>query len=125
MVSGAHGSSSVVPVISAISECGFLNSTPAHTPSAPAPRPRTCDNRWLSHRSTPRAGTRTSSEANGSGSGCGEERAEAVGQKIGAFSAVQMKGHRVATLGPPPDNGTAFAEPRIQLSDPRATVKAK
>ena len=74
MASGAHGSSSAVPVISAISECGFLNSTPAHTPSAPEPRPRTWDRRWLSHRSIPRAGTRTSSVANGSSSGC-ERRA--------------------------------------------------
>ena len=69
IASGDHGSSSAVPVISAISECGLRNATPAQTPSAPLPRPRMCDSRWLSHRSTPRAGTSTSSSANGSGSG--------------------------------------------------------
>ena len=59
MASGDHGSSSTVPVISAISERGLRNATPAQTPSAPSPRPRMCDSRWLSHRSTPlRAGPR-------------------------------------------------------------------
>ena len=67
---------------------------PAHTPSAPAPRPRTCDSRWLSHRSTPLAGTRTSSAANGSGERVREQGAETVGQQIGALGAVQMQGHR-------------------------------
>ena len=69
MASGDQGSSSTVPVISAISEPGLRNDTPAHTPSPRRPRPRTCESRWLSHRSTPRAGTSTSSSANGSGSG--------------------------------------------------------
>ena len=69
MASGDHGSSSTVPVISAIKEAGLRNEIPAHTPSPLSPAPRTCDSRWLSHRSTPRAGTRTNSSANGSGRG--------------------------------------------------------
>ena len=43
--SGDHGSSSAVPVISAISEPGLRNATPAHTPSPPRPQPRTCESR--------------------------------------------------------------------------------
>ncbi len=69
IASGDHGSSSAVPVISAMSEAGERNAMPAQTPSAPSPRPRTCESRWLSQRSMPRAGTSTSSSANGSGSG--------------------------------------------------------
>ena len=40
MASGDHGSSSTVPVISAISEPGLRNDTPAHTPSPPRPAPK-------------------------------------------------------------------------------------
>ena len=105
MASGDHGSSSAVPVISAISECGLRNATPAQTPSAPSPRPRMCESRWLSHRSTPFAGTMTSSSAKGSASGVGQQRAEAVGEEIGAFGTVKMKRHRFATIGDGTDMG--------------------
>ena len=72
--SGAHGSSSRAPVISATSEPGDRNSTAAQTPSPAGPAPSTCESRWLSHRSIPRAGTTTSSLANGSGSGAASNR---------------------------------------------------
>ena len=49
---------------------GDRNRTPAQTPSSrPSAGPRRCESRWDSHRSTPLAGTITSSWANGSGSG--------------------------------------------------------
>ena len=67
--SGAHGSSSGRARTSATSDRGERNSTPAQTPSSPTPAPRRCESRWLSQRSTPLAGTITSSEANGSASG--------------------------------------------------------
>ena len=56
-------------VISAIRECGLRNAMPAQTPSWPSPRPRMWLSRWLSQRSTPLAGTMTSSSAKGSGRG--------------------------------------------------------
>ncbi|SKV03994.1 Uncharacterised protein [Mycobacteroides abscessus subsp. abscessus] len=55
-------------MISAISERGLRNRTPAHTPSL-------SDNRWLSHRSMPFAGTSTNSSAKGSGAGSASSRA--------------------------------------------------
>lgn len=63
MASAAQGSESAVSVSSAISERGLRNWTFAHTP-------RRLDSRWLSQRSTPLAGTSTSSVANGSADGC-------------------------------------------------------
>ena len=46
IASGDHGSSSTVPVTSAISEPGLRNATPAHTPSPPPGlQPSTCDSR--------------------------------------------------------------------------------
>lgn len=66
IASGDHGSSSRVPVISAIKDPGDRNETPAQTPSPRDPRPNRCESRWDSQRSTPRAGTTTRSSANGS-----------------------------------------------------------
>ena len=96
--SGAHGSSSRVPVISATSDPGERKSTAAQTPSPAGPAPSTWESRWLSHRSIPRAGTTTSSLANGSGSGVGEQPPEPVGQRVGADRAVQVEAHGT-TLG--------------------------
>ena len=62
IASAAHGSVVEVPVNSAIKERGLRNCTPAQMPNR-------LDSRWLSHRSTPLAGTNTSSVANGSASG--------------------------------------------------------
>ena len=67
--SGAHGSSSRVPVTSANSERGERRSTPAHTPSSCPAAPRRWLSRCASQRSTPRAGTTTTSVANGSSRG--------------------------------------------------------
>ena len=100
MASGDQGSSSSVPVISAISECGLRNAMPAQTPSAPVPRPRTWDSRWLSQRSTPRAGTRTSSIGERVVEGLGEEGAEAVGEEVGPLGAVKVKCHRAQPRAP-------------------------
>ena len=69
MTSGDHGSSSRVPVISAMREAGERKATAAHTPSDRDSRPSTCESRWDSQRSTPRAGTTTRSSANGSAGG--------------------------------------------------------
>ena len=91
--SGAHGSSSRVPVISATSDPGERNATAAHTPSPSGPAPSTWESRWESHRSMPRAGTTTSSLANGSGSGVDQEPAQPVGQRVGAHGAVQVEAH--------------------------------
>ena len=72
---GAQGSSSgsiplAAPTASATILAGDGNLTSAHTPSPPcAPAPRWCDRRWVTHRSTPRAGTAMISAANGSASG--------------------------------------------------------
>ena len=41
----------------------------------------------------PRAGTTTSSVANGSGSGVHQEPAQAVGQRIGPQGAMQVEAH--------------------------------
>ena len=92
--SGCHGSSSSVPVISAISECGLRKEMPAQTPSCPVPRPRMWDSRWLSHRSTPFG--RNDDELLGERvrQRIGEQGAEAVGQEVGAFGTVEMQAHR-------------------------------
>ena len=68
--SGLHGSSASRSSSIDTSEWGVTKSTPAQTPSPPRPpTPSRCDSRWVSQRSTPRAGTTTTSRANGSGSG--------------------------------------------------------
>ena len=94
MASGDHGSDSVVPVSSAINDRGDRIDTPAQTPSAPSPRPRVRESRWLSQRSTPRAGTTTSSSAKEIGLRRRQQFAEAVSKQIGALGAVDVKGHR-------------------------------
>ena len=46
MASGDQGSSSTVPVISAINDAGLRNETPAQTPSPRSgPEPSTCESR--------------------------------------------------------------------------------
>ena len=68
--SGAHGSSSRVRAARRPATAADRNRTPAQTPSPRAPGvPSRWDSRWVSHRSTPLAGTTTTSWANGSSSG--------------------------------------------------------
>ena len=100
-----------MPVSSATSERGNRNSTPAHTPSPlPSPDvPSRCESRWLSHRSTPRAGTSTSSVANGSSSGVDQQVAEGVGEQVGPRGAVEVE-HHGATLCAAAD-ATGWAPP--------------
>ncbi len=85
IASGDQRSSSTVPVISAISEAADRKDTPAQTPSAPSPRKRTWESRWLSHRSMLCADASTSFSAKGSGRGLASSFAEAVGKEIGAL----------------------------------------
>ena len=68
--SGSQGSSRSRSSSIETSECGLRNRTPAHTPSPPRdPTPSRWLSRWVSQRSTPFAGTTTTSSANGSSRG--------------------------------------------------------
>ena len=90
--SGSHGSSCSRPSSSETSDRGWRNRTPAHTPSPPrGPVPSRCESRWVSQRSTPLAGTTTTSCANGSSSGVAKQLAEGVGEQVGARRAVEME----------------------------------
>ncbi len=97
MASGDHGSSSTVPVTSAISEAGLRNETPAHTPSPPRPAPE--DVRKPLAQPPLHAARRHQDQLFGErvGQRVGQQGTEPVGQQISALGTVQMKRHR----GPP------------------------
>ena len=95
--SGNHGSASAsipdaVATASPTSLRGDGKSTFAHTPSPrPSPAPSRSDIRCASHRSMPRVGTATTSGANGSGNGVGQQRAKRLDQSVGPLSSMDMK----------------------------------
>ena len=88
IASGDHGSSSTVPVISAISEPGLRNATPAQTPSPSRRRPGhvTAAGSATARRpaGTTRALRRTGRQR------VDQQCAEPVGQQIGALGKVEM-----------------------------------
>ena len=94
IASGDHGSSSRVPVISAINDAGERNDTPAQTPSAPLPRPSTCESRWTEPALDPARGHHDEFLGERIGLRRGQQCAERVRKQIGAFGAVYVQGHR-------------------------------
>ena len=58
---------------------------------APGVAPSCADSRWVSQRSIPRVGTATTSRANGSAGGVGEQGAQRVDEAVGAFGSVDVQ----------------------------------
>ena len=88
-------------------------SMPEQMPSPAAPAPRTVDSRWASHRSTPFAGTATTSWANGSASG---SPTPAAGPIKGLFGPESLT-WRV-------DREAALFQTSVGIPNPRGAVEA-
>ena len=92
--SGSQGSSRSLSSSVVTSDRGLTNRTPAQIPSPPrAPTPSRCDSRWVSQRSTPRAGTTTSSWSKHAGRRLREQIRKAVREQVGALGAVDLQAH--------------------------------
>ena len=94
MASGDHGSSSTVPVISAINEPGLRNDDARAHPVTAAAGAQ--DMRQPLAQPPLDAARRHQDELLGErvGQRVGQQCAEPVGQQVGAFGTVQMKCHR-------------------------------
>ena len=94
IASGDQGSSSAVPVISAISECGLRNAMPAQTPSAAVAAAE--DVRQPLAQPSLDAARRHQHEFLGEwvGQRIGQQCAETVSKQVGALGTVEVEGHR-------------------------------
>ena len=122
MTSGAHGSSSAVPVISAISECGVAElDARAHPVGARAAAKHVGEP--LAQPPLDRRG-RTPGPAPGERVGRAVATAgpEAVGEQVGAIGAVQVQGHRGPHLGRHPTDVVALchSEARDGIEDAKS-----